>query len=208
MMIDTDRFFAADAEGLARKREVEKLQEELKEHMSPPGALGLPPLLDQRRLEYGLPDEIFNAACMYEFIHIYQIDLVDTDKFSKDSLLVRPEALASRDKKTAHRGILVGAGLRALDIGRSNGWDLGHIVNFIQLAPFRQKMVTIRGKDWSVLCMQAGDIRSSEDLVRDLRGGRAKVRLHELPGGGLEHRLETSEGNSWKPASPWIADDM
>lgn len=209
-MIDTDKFFSTnDALAQSKKREVEELNEALKKHISPAGALGLPPLLDERRLKYGIPDEVFVATCMYEFIHIYQIDLIENETAGADSLIIRTEATRDRNIKEAHRGVIVGAGLSALDIGISNGWALGHIVNFIQLAPYRQRMVTIRGKDWHVLCLRAGDIRSSEDTQALLRSGAIRLAVVKDANGRPEHRyVYTSTGELWTPMAPWLADNM
>lgn len=206
--VETDDFFAStDLMTQGIKKQAEELHEEMLKHISPEGALGLNPLLDERRRQHGIPDECFQAFCMYEFVHIFQLDLVDGETVSKNSPIIRPDSVRSRDTKTAHRGIVIGAGLSALDIGISHGWYLGHIVHFIQLAPFRQRAVNIKGKDFDYLVMRAGDLRSSEDTMALVRAGKVRTDVVIDANGRPEHRLVWSDGKSYSPMSPYLAED-
>lgn len=205
--IDTDRVFGDDAISQGLKKQAEALHEALLKHISPSEALNLDPLLDKRRLQHGIPDECFSAFVMYEFVHIYQIDIVEGETAGKESRIIRPDAVRDRNLREAHRGIVIGAGLRALDIGVSNGWYLGHVVNFIQLAPYRQRAVTIEGKDWVFLVMRAGDIRSSEDTEQLRREGKLKVVVAKDSQGRPEHQLVWPDGSQYSPMDPYLAED-
>ncbi len=206
--VDTDKVFGADQLSQGMKRATEELHVELLKHISPAGALRLNPLLDERRLRYGIPDECFKSFVFYETVHVFQLDLIDTEMAGSDSRIVRPDATRDRDRRQAHRGIVIGAGLGALDIGISHGWYLGHVVHFIQLAPFRQRSVTIKGKDFDFLVMRAGDLRSSEDTEALRRSGKIRVDVVVDEKGRPEHRLVWEDGRAYSPIEPYMAEDQ
>ena len=101
----------------------------------------------------------------------------------------------------APRGVIVTAGLLALDALRSNGMDLGHIVNFGRLAPFAKVIDEIGGHVMTLLIMSAGDIISSEDLPRLLKDRTARVFYN--PELGI-HEYIDENGKAWRPVMPAI----
>lgn len=182
----------------------------LKKRMSKKGALGLPKLLDERRLEYGLPDAMFQTATLFDRIYVYQIANSDRETYG-DTSIIMPKTVQSRIEAETPRGILVSAGATALDHLRSNGVDLGHIVRFIKNAPWKMDVDTIEGHVFSVLVMRDGDLTGSEDLQAALKAGKCKLEVREIGTNGkteVKHVYVDKSGQVWDPQIPWIADDL
>lgn len=176
-------------------------------HMSPPGKLGLPPLLDSRRLEYGIVDQAFEQECVFDRIYVWQIPRTGGDTF-EGTMIHRPDISKAKDEDTTPRGILISAGLRALDNLRSNGIDLGHIVNFIRSSPWGMPIGLIDGVEIPMLrVMRDGDLVSSEDLARARREGKVSTIVADDGKGGVEHRLQNSDGSSTAVTMPWMPED-
>lgn len=193
-------------------RVVQSAEEEtvqIEKRMSPKGALGLSPLLDARRLEYGLPDEAFTISqASFDRIFVWQIDSNEDESYTKGGMIVRPDNKRDADEKASPRGILVSAGLSALDTLRSHGYDLGHIVNFMAIQPWHLPLGFIEAHHKRLLMMRDGDLCGSEDLSTALRSGAVKVIVKVDEKGARSHHLVDEEGNAWDPVAPWISDDQ
>ena len=148
---------------------------ELKALMSPPGALGLPPLLDEQRLKWGIPDGAFECAAVFDRIHIFPIDFEGQKETYGTSGILRPEVTKLRDLQNGHRGILISMGLTAADHCVSHGIDLGHIVRTIRNAPHAQVCARITDGDVFYLVMRDGDLTGDETLQGELRSGSVSV---------------------------------
>lgn len=190
-------------EAIQKRNEIAELDAEFRQRMSPRGELNLPPLLDQRRLEWGIIDSAFARQAAFDRVYIWQIPEQRTETFGEGSLIVMTDQSKARLKNEAPRGILLSAGLKALDSLRSNGMDLGHIVNFIQAAPWRIFIDYIKGHRPAILVMNAGDILGSEDTARALREKEFGVTRREN-----QHVYADREGKYEVPIQPWIGDDM
>lgn len=178
----------------------------VRKDMSKAGKLGLPPLLDKRRLENSIPDSAFRYQPLFDRIFVWQIP-DDHGLLSKDSLLVLPETTRQADMYSTPRGILVSAGLGALDVLYSHGVDLGHIVHFQRIAPFKRRIGRYAGTEMQVLVLQAGDLASSEDLAERLRSGELRVTASDTDD-GVQHRLVDKAGKSLEPKPAWIPPDQ
>lgn len=176
----------------------------IRAQMSPPGALGLPVLLEARRLEYGIIDGYFEATPCYDRVHIFQIDQFASATFDPKGTIIMPDSAKQRQTHECPEGIIVGAGLTALDHLRSHGMDLGHRVIFIRNAPWRVRVGMVLGKPQSVLPMTCGDIGASYDTTKELRSRRARVKYDKEK---HEHRLIDADGNEWAPTVPWKESD-
>lgn len=175
----------------------------IQERMSKRGELGLPKLLDERRFQYGIPDEAFLEHCLYDRIYVWQIqprfdEETDNKKFAGTSIL-KPETSQKRDVKESCRGVIVSAGLKALDNLRSNGADIGHVINFIRLSPWCKPVAVYNGIELSVLILRDGDLISSEDLQEALRTGECRIMQTEGT-----HTFVDKDGKPWIPTLPWI----
>lgn len=161
--------------------------------ISPPGSLGLPELLEDRRLKYDIPDGAFCADAVFDRVLVYQIDRVAGDTF-ENSVLHRPDISRAKQREECPVGIIVGAGLSALDSLRSHGIDLGHMVIFVHLAPFRFQCDTVDGKAVWVLLLRAGDIIASMDLREKTKGGEWSVKTTKDENGVSRHYLDKGTG--------------
>ena len=112
----------------------------IKERMSPPGALHLPPLLEKHRLKYGIPDGFFKSQAAFDRIYIFPLDPDDEDDKVKGTRIFKPQATKLRDKQEGNRGVLISAGLTAMDRLMSHGIELGDIVMTNKNVPFARRM--------------------------------------------------------------------
>jgi hypothetical protein len=149
--------------------------EEIKKLMSPPGALGLPPLLEAARLKWGIPDAGFASQAVFDRIHIFPIDLEGQKETYGNGPLYRADITKQRDLQNGHRGVLISMGLTAADHCVSHGIELGHIVRTIRNAPHVQECARILGRPMHMLIMRDGDLTGSETLQEDLRAGRVSI---------------------------------
>lgn len=185
----------------ARRREVmlpKLFEEHLKEF--PPGSLNLPPLLEARRLEYMLPAGCFDAQCLWDYVMVVQLENSGDSKSQGD--IVLPVAHGEARRKTLCTGILVNAGLNALDKLRSNGVDLGHFVVFARHTPWARELDKLGEFPTVGLDLTVTDIRQSLDLELHRRAGN--IRFETIDHG--DHRRELvyvdENGETWKPEVP------
>jgi len=157
----------------------EKRTAEIKALMSPPGALGLPDLLEAQRLRWGIPDGAFECRAVFDRIHIFPIDFGDKDGKTEtwgSTGIFMPEGSKQRSIQNAHRGILISMGLTAADHCVSHGIELGHIVRTIRNAPHAQECARlVNGGPMHYLVMRDGDLTGSETQEEELRSGKARI---------------------------------
>jgi hypothetical protein len=133
-------------------------------------------LLQQRIEEFNIPDLPWWPT--FDRVLAYQID----DKLSKQDKIgsiYLPETTQST-KDGSKRLVIVGAGLKALDILRSNGIELGHIVTETQFGNI--DFVIDRkaaGENVQFRVARAEDITGSEDLLANLKEGLAEIVLDD-----------------------------
>lgn len=166
-----------------QQREFDKLNrqnEAQKQNMSGSLELRLPRRLEQRRIEFNLPDQLFYYTASYDWVLLYQIPPITAQQNKTASgLLFKPEATQDLERSTASRGIIISAGLTALDVLSDHGFELGNIVRFIRLSPYRQEIAPIGDRDFELLCVKPGDICSNEDLFVLLQSG--DLQYSQLP---------------------------
>jgi hypothetical protein len=151
---------------------------EIKTLMSPPGALGLPELLDQQRLRWGIPDGAFECRAIFDRIHIFPVDFAgDSETALPGGAIITPESTKQRSIQNAHRGVLISMGLTAADHCVSHGVELGHIVRTIRNAPHAQECARLKcnGKSMFYLVMRDGDLTGSETQEEDVRSGKTRI---------------------------------
>lgn len=151
-------------------------------YVSPAGALNLPDLLDERRRGYAIPDAVFRVAAgaLYDRVILWPLPDADLtpDRASKSIYL--PETSVRANQEKSPRSLIVGAGLQALDVLRSNGADLGHVVYLVHLNPWWIPCGrSAEGTDWWVRVVSAGDLGASEDLAGEMRAGKIHVVEHD-----------------------------
>lgn len=145
----------------------EAIADELEKSLAPLGTYNIPMLLDKRRFEYAIPNGAFEHYPAFDKVYIHQITISERRTYTAGGTVLKPDAIISSDRNTAPRGIIISAGLQALDSLRSTGIDVGHIVRFKKFSPFIQPVAEIQGHVLTVMVIRDGDIVSSEDLARE-----------------------------------------
>lgn len=122
----------------------------------------LPPLLEARRLEHAIPDCAFRRRATFDRCLLWQF--TDDDAKYPGTSLYMPETTKDRRKEEAPRGVLVTAGLAALDYLWANGVRLGNIVNWVRLSPWRMPVGFIKGVEIKLHVVRAREIIACEDM--------------------------------------------
>lgn len=186
----------------------DRIARDVKEnHMSPAGALGLPELLDKRRLRYGIPDEAFQEQAIYDRIFVWGIEEKHQEgKTFGGTSIIMPETSQKRLKHESTRGVLISAGLKALDSLRSHGVALGHIVGVVRLHPWHKSIGMFAGAhELYKLVLRDGDLVGSEDLGDLYRAGKVKT---EWDITRSQHVFIDDTGMEWDPMDASIDDSM
>lgn len=181
-----------------------RLANQIAEKMSPAGALGLPELLDQQRLRYGIPDEAFEEEALFDRVYVWQIEprhVEGADTFVPGGSILKPETQQKRVLKESSRGVIISIGLSGLDQLHSHGVGVGHIVNLVRMSPWHKLIANYGGHEMHLMVLRAGDLTGSETLRDLMKAGKVKVQLVDG-----EHRLTDADGNIWTPKSAWIDD--
>lgn len=177
--------------------DAEKRTKLIKERMSPPGALHLPPLLEAARLKHGIPDGFFKSQAAFDRIYVFPLDPEDDDDGKiKGTTLFKPKVTKMRDKQEGNRGVLISAGLIALDRLMSHGIELGHIVTTNKNVPFARRAEEILGVPMFFLVMREADLAGSETLAEDILAGKKRV-IEVGDETGYQHQVATvtEDGN-------------
>jgi hypothetical protein len=163
----------------------------IKEHMSPPGELGLPPALEAQRLKYGITDGFFKAEASFDRIFVFPIDAEDGDKAEKTTGgIIKTNTTKLRDKQEGNRGVLISAGLTAMDRLMSHGYELGDIVITNKNVPFARRCESISNEALHFLVMREADLAGNETLKARIRAG--KQRVVDVGGeSGYQHQVAT-----------------
>lgn len=194
----------------------DRMKAEFEARISPVRKLGLPaslmpPLLDERRVKYFIPDSVFASMPCYDTCRVWQIGMHEEETVSSGGKILMTAQTRQQSKNESPRGILVAAGLLALDALRSNGIDLGHIVSLLRLSPYRMPADCIGGVDVFSLVLHAGDIKGSEDTMRELRDGTLLLKtVKEKDADGFEverHVYTRAGGIQLAPTKPWMAEE-
>ena len=173
--------------------------------MSPEGSLGLPEKLEALRWEHGITDGYFEPQCIWDRIFVFQTFAFDKTTFVPGGLIQMSQNDQKAERYSSPRGILIGAGLMALDALRSHGQELGDTVCFIQQAPWRMEVDRIAGESEWMLIFRVGDISGNFDLAKRLRAKTSRVEYDEA---SAVHKIRDPEGKLWTPQEPFIREDF
>lgn len=174
----------------------EAIADDLLASLAPRGTYNIPMLLEERRFEYGIPNGAFEQFPVFDKVYVWQITLTERRTYTQGGAVIKPDAVIAADQNTAPRGIIVSAGLQALDSLRSTGIDIGHIIRFKKFSPFIQPVAEIQGKNLTVMVIRDGDIVSSEDLARSYHSREISILNVAEDTHGYDHRFarETKAG--------------
>lgn len=203
--IDTEELYkqrlaqGADPEWAKRDKETQEAHwRELESKVSPVGVLGLDSRLDQVRFEQKIPDAAFRTQASFDRVYLHQ--LPDNDELElamKGGLISRTETNKTKARYEASRGIVISAGLYAMDVLRTNGFRLGDVVAFLRLSPYRHTYDTIAGKEQNYLVLRVGDLTGCEGLRARVREGRAVLKLNDQ-----NQHVYVQDGVEEKPLVP------
>lgn len=121
-------------------------------------------LLARRIEEYNIP--AWPGMILFERVLIYKIpDEESASETAGDGVIIKPKTRIDTDSARCPRGIIVSAGLRALDVLHAYGMQLGELVWFAPHVPYRFQVGVRGGKDVEFSFMNVGDIVLSEDIL-------------------------------------------
>jgi hypothetical protein len=132
----------------------------------------IPPLLANRLNELQIPP--WPGQACFERVIVYRIpdDSSTNETFVKGGVIVKLDSRVATDKDRACRGVVVSAGLAAMDVLVSNGMQLGEMVWFAPFVPYRFEVGTrADGTPWEFYFMNVGDIVLSEDILQRVVDG-------------------------------------
>lgn len=165
-LADNQRKMFLVAEGIERK---------LKKSLKPKGFFNIPELLDERRLEYLIPNGAFGVYPAFDKVLVWQLSTKKSNTYAEGGIIQMPDNVIAAKRITAPRGVIVSAGLKAMDALYSTGIEVGHIVRFKKLAPFCMPIEEIDGHELTVMEVRDGDIAGSEDMAQQIHSKRGKI---------------------------------
>lgn len=162
----------------------------IKERMSPPGALRLPPLLEKQRLKYGIPDGFFKSQAAFDRIYVFPLDQYEgAETYSPQGTILRGQTQKLKDLQEGNRGVLISAGLTAADRLMSHGIELGHVVTTNKNVPFARRCERLSdGTEMFFLVMREADLAGSETLAEQLSSGEKRI-LEVGDAGEYQHQV-------------------
>lgn len=167
----------------------------------------IPPLL-RRRIEmlvgtdYEMEPEVYKRAtsgqAVFDRVLVWQVpESWYGGETYQGTNLVKAVSTKRRHDQDTPRGIIISAGLNALDVLRSQGMDVGHVVHFCVNSLYRRPLDDHDEKHLALL--RVGDIVDSEDLADALDKGECRIIIENG-----EHRIVGSDGATWSPKLPWM----
>lgn len=153
----------------------EAIEKKLEDSLKPLGHFNIPELLDKRRLEYKIPNGAFEIYPAFDKVLIWQVSTTEGNTYTKGGSIIMPDQIIAAKRNTAPRGIIVSAGLKAMDALYSTGIEIGHFVRFKKLAPFMMVVEEIDGVELTVMEVRDGDIAGSEDMAKDFHARRGRI---------------------------------
>lgn len=195
----------------SRQRE-EAFRQKCRPHIAPLDRppIRMPRLLNERREKYLIVDQMFQYPASYDRILVHQVSLHhDTD--TAGGLIVLTEKSKQAQREAACLGIIVSAGLLALDEMASNGHHVGDLVAFVQWSVYRLPTTHIAGHEFPLLVLKAGDIVANCDLQRRINEQSVRVIPREFkdPDTGdmvTRHIYVDENGKLWHPQEPFTSE--
>jgi hypothetical protein len=181
-----------------------KIEAKLRKSLKPLGHYNIPEILDKRRFEYLIPNGAFESYPGFDKCYIWQISLEGArDTYSEGGKILMPDAVKSYKKNTAPRGILVSAGLQAMDSLYSTGFRIGDIVRFKKFSPFIMPVGEIDGHELAVMVIRDGDLEASEDLAAALNSKESNICNTSDKGYDFRVVYQDGKGQSGPKVSPY-----
>jgi len=176
-----------------------QLSRNMRESMSPPESLCLPPELERVRWQYGIPDAAFDGYPAHDRVMLYRPESMVSGTFVEGGVIVRSPKDIAYERQTSHRGLIVGWGLKAQDELVPQGYRLGDMVSFVMLSPYMKPLGVVPGtnKQDHVIVLRAGHVIENVSLEGRRRSGEVRfetVRFEtERKTVSLTHTIERME---------------
>lgn len=173
-----------------------KIEAKLRKTLKPLGYYNIPEVLDKRRFEFLIPNGAFESVPGFDKCYVWQVSIEGArDTYAEGGTILMPDNVKAYKKNTAPRGVLVSAGLKAMDSLHSTGFKIGDIVRFKKFSPFIMPVGDIDGHELAVMVIRDGDLVASEDLAQ--RVNSRNNRVVNVSKTGYDFRIETTdlEGN-------------
>lgn len=178
--------------------ELKQVLEERNKRLAPAGSLRLPELLDQRRIEYAIPNEVFTYQACYDKVLVFQIPEEKGETYG-DTGIIMPDNVKSATERESPLGIICSAGLQARDELVTNGLELGHKVAVVKLIPWKKDAGSTHGHRHEVMVIKPGDIIGSLDLAEAIKRGDATTVWDTE---AECHKYVDRNGECWNPLRP------
>lgn len=176
----------------------------IEQHMSPPGQLkGINPVLEERRLKYGIPDEAFKVQACFKRIYVWQVQPWDGETYGPDSQIIKLDTTKQRGKESTPRGIIVSAGMESLDALLSHGMAVGDLVWIVAMGVYRLPVLEIDARDEVLLVLQVGDVTGGEDTWERIQSGELTVNYDDE---ARQHYYDWRGKSIPRPISPFVPD--
>jgi hypothetical protein len=152
--------------------------------------------------DYEMSPEVFDRAtsaqAIFDRVLLWQVPegWYGGDEYEGTGI-VKATSTKIRHQQDTPRGIIISAGLNALDVLASHGVGIGHVVHFCVNSMYRRPLDDHDEKHLAL--MRVGDNVDSEDLAAAIDNGTCHVVLYEG-----KHILVDNDGNQWEPQLPWI----
>lgn len=137
-------------------------------------------MLDAAIKEHSIPSWPYEAS--YDRIIVFSLPEKKAQRETaiEGGIILKPEQTKDREERESPRGVIVSAGLGAMDYLRSHGMGLGHEVWVARLSPWRHVVERDKnGRDVEFLFLRAGDVVGSEHLRQWVADGKVTVECGE-----------------------------
>ena len=200
-----------DEDRVEKLAKLERLRDAVEKSLAPAGSLGLPKLLDEKRLKYGITNGAFKVQPAFDRVLIKQLAFDDSDTYG-GGLIVKTDHTKKRETNETPRGIIISAGLEAMDFLHGHGMAVGHTVRFIKQLAWMMPVDTINNVDMFVTPLIVGDIVASEDLAEALSKGECRIEPREIEMDDgvkrVEHVYVDKDGQLWQQTTPFMPGDQ
>lgn len=152
---------------------------------------------------YDIPRGAFKAQFAFDRVGIWQVSDDDNAETFKGTNLFKPEITKSKDRMSAPRGVLVGAGLNALDYLKTHGFELGDVIWVIRLSPWRREVDVVNGQTKYLLVARVSDLVANETLAERMKDGAR----YEWSDAFEEHVFVDESGKPFQRMDPAQSED-
>ena len=195
-MVKSNKISPEEAGSRMNRDISEGVRDEIKRTIKPAGYYkGLTPLVDARRLEFGMANCYFHKQPTFDHVFVYQIteDGEEEETIGPSGIIVKPQQRIASDRQRSCRGVLISAGLQAMEQLASHDVQLGDLVTYLHMSPWCMKVGEVLGQAQTVMVLRAGNIVANEGTAARLHDGRLYIDNLAKESNDLDLRYFSSE---------------